>query len=175
MTWLDARRVAFGVPPQWRGFLWIDPATGERGQLTVGEGRATRALARAPRSGRLVFLTEEDERVVLWMIDALDEHGAPARPPRRLAEVTMHAARAVRQPLLAWSHDERLIQLYDGPTGERWKVDAATGGAELAPPFELPRGGGFTRVNELFSLADQLIVETVTTSADVYVSAPRGR
>ncbi len=171
MTWLDDRRVAFGAPPAWRGFPWLDPETGATGVLDVGEGEATRALARAPKSGRLAFLTEQGERIALWVIEPATATGATP-PPRKLAEVAMEAPFSARQPRLLWSHDGATLLLYDSPTGELWKIDAATGAAERRPTLESPEGGGFTRVSEMFSLADRMIFATVTSSADLYLSAP---
>jgi tRNA A-37 threonylcarbamoyl transferase component Bud32 len=167
MTWIDDDRVAFGVPPRWRGFLLADPASHQLGQLDTPGTGINRALARAPRSGQLAFLSETDDQLELWTTGA----GA-AGTPRLLAEIAMVAPRATRMPGLLWTHDERALLLYDMPTGELWTIDAATGAATALPAISLPRSGGFTRVNEIFSLANELVIETVTSSADVYVSKP---
>jgi hypothetical protein len=149
----------------------VDPATGATGVLDVGEGAATRALARAPKSGRLAYLTEQAERLALWVIEPASA-SQPAPAPRQLAEIAMAAPFAARQPRLLWTHDGAALLLYDSPTGELWQIDAATGAATRRPGLLPPEGGGFTQVSEIFSLADRMIFTTVTSSADLYLSAP---
>ena len=70
------------------------------------------------------------------------------------------------------AHDDAAVLLYDSASGEIWSI--AEGGAVTAMPrFVPPRGGGFTQLYALFSLPDRLLIEAVTASGDVYVSAPR--
>lgn len=171
MIWLDDRRVAFSAPPRWREVLWADPETAELGVLELGGGEPTRDLARAPSSGQLAFLVEREGQrsVEVWTLAA---GAAPARA-EKLAEIAMAAPPATRQPRVTWRHDERALLLYDMRSGERWQLDlegARRGAAVALAPIPLSRGGGTTRVGDLFSLPGRLLIERVTSSADVYLS-----
>lgn len=176
MGWLDERRVGFGAPPRWREVLWMDPATGEQGVTVLGGGEPTRDFARAPRSGRLAYLVERSgaEAVEVWTLAA----GAAPEQAARLATVAMATPRAARQPRLTWQHDEEALLLYDMQSGERWRVatgGASAGSAARLSDVPLARGGGTSRINDLFSLPGRLLIELVTSSTDVYVSRRAAR
>ncbi len=163
MAWLDDHRVGFCTPPSWSGLRWIDVDTGELGRIAIDGEQMS--LARAHRDDRLAFVTEttSEIRVWSWRVD---------EAPRPLATVTVTSPRSSRRLHVTWAHDDAAVYLFDSNSGEIWSV--ATDGAVTAlPPFTSPRGGGFTQLQELFSLPGRLLVETVTASGDVYVSAPR--
>lgn len=175
LTWLDERRVAFGRPPSWRGFGWLDPDTDQRGELAVGDGQAVHSLVRAPDSGALAYLTETDSTARVWHLPSAD--GAPSLA----AEVALTAPRATRRPELAWTADGLL--LFERTTGELWQLEAAAPApaGEHAPPRLTARalapvplpGGGVARLGQVLAAGPRLLVSTVTTSADVFRSARR--
>ena len=163
MTWIDDRRIAFGRPHAWRGFSWIDAATGQVGELAVGDGEATMSLARA-RDGRLAYVTETANEIHVWTF-------AEGTQPARLAAVPVTSPRSSRKARVTWSADGTSLVLYDGYSGELWSIGRDGNHAPLLG-FAMPRTGGFTELYDVLALPDRLVIETVTQSADVFVSRP---
>jgi Protein kinase domain/Lipoprotein LpqB beta-propeller domain len=189
ITWLDDRRVAYPVLHDRRAFRWIDLGTGATGHLDPGLGEAALSLVHAHRDRRLAFATEAPDAVTVWtMIEG--------QRPRAVATVRVRAPRSSRAMRVAWAHDDRAIVLHDAASGEIWSIDPAgnpagnpagdpasgpagdparaTGGAPAIrmPDLEPGPGGGLTRLDGVFVVADQTITAVVSASSDIYLSAP---
>jgi hypothetical protein len=64
--------------------------------------------------------------------------------------------------------------VYDAGSGEMWSIAATS--AEAGTAVRLPDAAApsreLTRVSDVFVLGDRMVVASVLTSADLYVSAP---
>ncbi len=167
MVWLDDRRIAFATPHAYRGFAWIDPASGATGLLAVGDGQPTTSLARAHRSYDLAFVTETSATIDVWKID-----GGHAS---RVTSIPVTSPRASRRAHVTWAADDATLLAFDGLSGERWSVRVADGVVERLPSLTLPSSGGFAELTEMLALPDRLVLQTVTRSADVAISRPLER
>lgn len=163
MTWIDDRRIAFGVAHQYRSFWWIDPTTGESGSLAFGDGQPTISLARAHRSTRLAYVTETATEILAWLV----EHGEP----RRLASIPVTSPRSARLARLVWAASDDAVLVFDGATGETWSVATSDGRIERLPDLPIARTGSFGELS-LAATTSGIAVFGRTVSADVYRSAP---
>jgi len=159
MTWLDVRRVAFARPHDYRGFVWVEPATGATGILEVGGGEQTMAIARARHSPRLAFATETAHELRVWLVE-----------DRLLATIPVTTPRSARKVRVAWGPDDASVIAFDGLSGQRWSVAVADGAVTPLAPIALPRDG-FAELTNVFALdAERTLVEIVTRNADVFAS-----
>jgi hypothetical protein len=167
MVWLDDHRVGVLDAPDWRDVRWIDPTTGDTGTL-VAAPAPLRSIARAHAGDRLAVVTLADASNDVWL-------WRPDAPATLLAHVPDAAPLSARHPRIRWSADDTQLLVYHAGTGDAWSVDATTGAVAATPAVAAHQGGGFTSVTELFPLAGRTLAETLTQSADVYVSVPARR
>jgi hypothetical protein len=162
MTWIDERRIAFGMPHEYLDFSWIDPDTGESGSLAFVDKQQF-SLAPAHADRRLAFVTETATEIVPWIVEA--------GVARRLAAVTVTSPRSSRLPRVAWSADDSSLLVYDGASGELWSAAVDGGAATRMPDLPMPRAGGSGEL-VLAVTAHGLVVFALAHSADVYTSEP---
>jgi hypothetical protein len=76
---------------------------------------------------------------------------------------------------VTWSADDRSLVLYDAGSGEMWSIaveGAASAGSVVGLANAAERSRELTRLSDVFVLDDRMVVASVVTSADLYVSAP---
>jgi hypothetical protein len=164
--WIDDHRVAFGTPHGWRGFTWIDVDTGATGELAVGGGARTWALARAHRGDRLAYATTVPGFSLVWTFDPAAAVPAPA----------LLAALPIASRLkLTWTPDDAAIVVVDGQLGALWSIATADGAVTALPPIPLARGDGVATIDDVTALPDRLVLTSGVRAAGVYVSRPLDR
>jgi hypothetical protein len=168
LTWLDGDRVAYPVLNDRTEFRWVDLRTGASGTIVPRLGQRSFSLVRAHGDRRLAFVTEGARGATVWTL----VEGGLAQP---LATVPIAAPRPSESLRVTWAADDRSIVLCERGSGEMWSIAASgaePGTVERLAISDALRSRALTRVSDVFALADRMVVASVVTSADVYVSAP---